>query len=77
VADAIYLMTQAHQEKLSQLDQQASRDREVLERDITETRKVWQQDQEEFDASLEERLALQTQQRQQQDDLDPKKWTQP
>jgi hypothetical protein len=67
VADAIYLMTQAHQEKLSQLDQQASRDREVLERDITETRKVWQQDQEEFDASLAERLALQTQQRQQQE----------
>jgi hypothetical protein len=60
-------MTQAHQEKLSQLEQQASRDREVLERDITETRKVWQQDQEEFDASLEERLALQAQQRQQQE----------
>ncbi len=69
VADALHLLTQEHQESLRQLDQQATRDREALDREMTETRKVWQQEQEEFDANLNESRELlnQTRQRQAED----------
>jgi hypothetical protein len=68
VADAIYLITQEHQEKLSQLDQQNSRSRDDLDRQMADTRKAWQQEQQDFDTTLEERLALLTQQRLQQEE---------
>lgn len=67
VADALYLLTQEHQETLRQLDQQATRDREALEREQAEARKVWQQDQEEFDATLNESNELLSRARQRQE----------
>ncbi|MBD1821080.1 hypothetical protein H6F51_00895 [Cyanobacteria bacterium FACHB-DQ100] len=68
VADALYLITQEHQEALRQLEQQATRDRETLDRDTTETRKTWQQEQEEFDAQINESSELLNQQRQRQEE---------
>jgi hypothetical protein len=67
VADALYLLTQEHQETLRQLNQQATRDRETLAQEITETRKVWQQEQEEFEANLGEDSELLSRTRQQQE----------
>ena len=67
VADALYLLTQEHQETLRQLDQQAMRDQEALEREIIENRKAWQQDQEAFDTNLRENCELINQQRQKQE----------
>lgn len=51
VADALYLLTQEHQENLRLLEQRLTSDREAIERDMTETRKLWQREQEEFDLS--------------------------
>jgi hypothetical protein len=68
VADAIYLITQEHQEKLGQLDQQADQSREVLDRQIADTRKAWQQEQQDFESNQSERLILLTQQRLQQEE---------
>lgn len=67
VADALYLLTQEHQETLRQLDQQANRDREALEREKTELRKGWQQEQEEFDSNASDNRELLSQSRQQQE----------
>jgi hypothetical protein len=68
VADALYLLTQEHQETLRQLDQQATNDREMLDREMTETRKVWQQEQEEFDTNLTENSELLNRLRQRQEE---------
>lgn len=67
VADALYLLTQEHQETLRQLDQQATRDRETLEREIADTRKTWQQEQSEFEITLAENSELLNQLRQRQE----------
>lgn len=68
VADALYLLTQEHQETLRQLDQQANRDREALERQKTEIRKGWQQEQEEFDSNANDNRELLSQLRQRQEE---------
>jgi hypothetical protein len=51
VADALYLLTQEHQENLRLLEQRLTSDRELLEQEMTETRKLWQREQAEFDLS--------------------------
>lgn len=60
VADALHILTQEHQEKLDALQYQAESDREQLEKEIAETQKSWQEEQEEFEAiQLEHQLLLQ------------------
>lgn len=54
VADALYLLTQEHQENLRLLQERDNSDRETLEKDIAATRKIWQQEQTEFDATANE-----------------------
>lgn len=68
VADALDLLTQEHQENLRQLEQQTTGDREQLEREMATTRKLWQQEQEEFTAQVDERSELQQRERQQQEE---------
>lgn len=68
VADALYLLTQEHQETLRQLEQQATSDRDSLDRDRIDTRKIWQQEQEEFDTNLNDNSELLSQQRQRQEE---------
>lgn len=68
VADAVYLITQEHQETLRRLNEQAERDRETLDREIVQSRQIWQQEQEEFAANLNESSELQSQQRQRQEE---------
>jgi hypothetical protein len=46
VADALYLLTQEHQENLRLLEQQATRNRENLAKEMAEVRKTWQREQE-------------------------------
>jgi len=54
VADALYLLTQEHQENLRFLQERSTNDRENLEKEIAQSRKTWQQEQQEFDATLNE-----------------------
>lgn len=58
VADALYLLNQEHQEKLQILEQRADSDRQILEKEITNTRKSWQQEQEDYDTLLSENNEL-------------------
>jgi hypothetical protein len=67
VADALYLLNQEHQEQLRILEQRTTRDREALNQEMAQVRKVWQQEQQEFEATLTETDELQQQERQQQE----------
>jgi hypothetical protein len=64
VADALYILTQEHQEKITALEQSAATQREVIEKDTTQKRKVWQKEQQEFDTAIQEEIALTTKERQ-------------
>lgn len=66
VADALHILTQEHQEKLTSLEQNAANQREILEKDTTEKHKVWQKEQQEFEAIIAEQTALITKERQQE-----------
>lgn len=68
VADALYLLTQTHQDTLRQLDQQATVDRQTLNQEIVDTRNAWQQEQAEFDTSIRESYDLLGQERTRQEE---------
>lgn len=67
VADALHILTQEHQENLRLLEERLQRDRESLEKDLTETRKTWQREQEEFDIALNESNEVLSRERQLQE----------
>jgi hypothetical protein len=67
VADALHILTQEHQENLRLLEERLQRDRESLEKDLTETRKTWQREQEEFDIALNESNEVLSRERQRQE----------
>ncbi|MCD8487561.1 MAG: hypothetical protein LRZ84_12715 [Desertifilum sp.] len=54
VADALYILTQEHQEKLNALRQNAATQQENLEKERVEMRKIWLKEQEEFILSQQE-----------------------
>ncbi|OWY69071.1 hypothetical protein B7486_22385 [cyanobacterium TDX16] len=64
VADTLYILNQEHQEKLKLIDQGATTQLENLEKAITQTRKVWQQEQVEFETNLQDRSKLIVKERQ-------------
>jgi len=64
VADALHILTQEHQEKLTALEQNAANQREILEKDTTQKRKAWQKEQQDFDVFIAEQTALITKERQ-------------
>lgn len=64
VADALHILTQEYREKLTILEQKATSEREILEKDRVGTRKLWQKEQQEFEAILEEQTTLITKERQ-------------
>ncbi len=66
VADALYILTQEHQEKITALEQSAASQREVIEKDTIQKRKVWEKEQQEFDTTFEERSTLIIKERQQE-----------
>jgi hypothetical protein len=68
VADALDILTQEHQEKLQAIEQQLVDHREDLSQDRTATRKVWEQQQQEYTEQLAEIADRSTKQRQQETD---------
>ncbi|HEY9883455.1 MAG TPA: hypothetical protein V6C98_07555, partial [Thermosynechococcaceae cyanobacterium] len=67
VADALYLLTQEHQANLRLLEQRLTSERESLEKEITEMRKLWQREQAEFDLSVNDSNELLQWERQRQE----------
>ncbi len=66
VADALYILTQEHQEKITALEQSATLQREVIEKDTLQKRKIWEKEQQEFDVAVAEQTALILKERQQE-----------
>ncbi len=64
VADALHILTQEHQEKLTVLEQNAANQREIIEKDTTQKRKIWGKEQQEFDVLVQEKTAFTTKERQ-------------
>ncbi|MBE9227455.1 hypothetical protein IQ264_18670 [Phormidium sp. LEGE 05292] len=67
VADALHILNQEHQEKLRSIEENATNQRETLDKQITETRKNWQKEQEEFTTTIREQTELLTAERQRQE----------
>ncbi|MFB2834349.1 hypothetical protein [Floridanema evergladense] len=67
VADALHILTQEHQEKLRTIEENATNQRESLDKELAETRKSWQKEQEEFTATIREQTELLTAERQRQE----------
>lgn len=68
VADALYLLTQEHQENLRFLEQRSTSDRETLDKEIAESRILWLREQEEFDQTASENNELQQSDRTKQEE---------
>lgn len=64
VADAFHILTQEHQEKLTVLEQNATNQHEIIEKDTTQKRKIWGKEQQEFDAAVQEKTVFTIKQRQ-------------
>ncbi len=64
VADTLDILTQEHQEKLKNLEQDIATKREVLEKEITQTRKEWQKEQEAYEEAVQAYNDLLTKERQ-------------
>ena len=68
VADALYLLTQEHREKLTLLEQNASRFQEELEKEKKSYQKVWEKEQQEFEANSQAEQEKITATRQQEEE---------
>jgi hypothetical protein len=67
VADALYLLTQEHQENLRLLEQRLAKEREALNKEMTGRRKVWQREQTEYETALEEAVQRLSRERERQE----------
>ena len=67
VADALYILRQEHQEGLKVLETDISRQKEKIEKEMAQTRKIWTKEQAEFESSIEEKEALATKEREEED----------
>lgn len=66
VADTLYILNQEHQEKLKRIEQSTTSQQENLEKEITQSRKIWQQEQAEFEAKMQEQNEVLVKERQQE-----------
>ena len=67
VADALHVRTQEHQERLKDLDQKTTEQRESIEKDQTEKRKIWTKEQADFEINFQERNELLIKERERQE----------
>ncbi len=58
VADALYILRQEHQERLRLLENNTTEQREAIAKEMAKTRKLWEQEEQEFTAKLEEENQL-------------------
>jgi DNA repair exonuclease SbcCD ATPase subunit len=63
VADALYILGQEHQEQLKSLQEKTNLQTEIINKEITQTRKQWEKEQTEFDVEVREKAELLTKQR--------------
>ena len=68
VADALYLLTQEHREKLNLLEQNAARSLEALELDKKGKQKVWEKEQQAFETQVQAETERTTASRQKEEE---------
>ena len=66
VADALHLMTQAHQEKLKTLEQAGAEQQAALAKEMAEQRSHWAKEQAEFENTIQEQTERLTRERERQ-----------
>lgn len=66
VADALHILNQEHQEKLTSLENQATLQKETIEKEQTQLRKSWGKEQAEFEIAVTEESELLIKQRTQE-----------
>jgi hypothetical protein len=66
VADVLHILQQEHQEKLRAIEADDNHQKEELDRDITKTRKAWEQQSQEAKHKLEQELEIRQKERQQE-----------
>ncbi|MGK7872966.1 MAG: hypothetical protein AB4426_06540 [Xenococcaceae cyanobacterium] len=63
VADALHILRQEHQEKLGTLENNTASQREALDKEMGQTRKAWEKEQQEFEVKVTEEAELLAKQR--------------
>ena len=58
VADALYILRQEHQERLRLLENNTNEQREAITKEMEQTRKLWEQEEQEFTTKVEEENQL-------------------
>ena len=66
VADALYILSQEHQEKLKSLSEKTTFQKEAIQKEIAQSRKQWEKEQAEFAIEVKEKAELLTKQREQE-----------
>lgn len=67
VADALHILQQEHQEKIQKITEETTLKKENITREITKSKKVWQQEQADFLTAIAEEDELIAQQRKQEE----------
>lgn len=67
VADALHILAREHQEKISSLQAQTAREKETIEKEMSQTRKYWAKEQDEFETRVKEAAELLAKQREQEE----------
>ncbi|MDY6807007.1 MAG: hypothetical protein SXA11_24795 [Cyanobacteriota bacterium] len=66
VADSLHILTLEHEEKLSALEQNSALRLEALEKDMATKRKLWEKEQQEYQAAVEEQNQILMRERQEE-----------
>ncbi|MFP4007357.1 MAG: hypothetical protein ACLFV6_05025 [Spirulinaceae cyanobacterium] len=66
VADALYILRQEHQEKIKALQDNINQQREALGKNISQTRKAWENEQAEWEIRIEEEAQIIAKQREEE-----------
>jgi len=67
-ADAVHILSQEHQEQLNVIEQTTSNQKQLLEKEIAQQRKNWQQEQSEFETAIQQQNELLLKERQKEAD---------
>ena len=67
VADALHILEREHQEKLLSLQARTIAEKETIEKEITQTRKYWKKEEEEFNNRVKETAELASKQREEEE----------
>ncbi|MGK7949924.1 MAG: hypothetical protein AB4368_14360 [Xenococcaceae cyanobacterium] len=68
VADALHILRQEHQEKIRQLEEKATVQREAIAKEMAQLRKAWTKEQTEFEVKIAEEAEILAQQREQEEE---------